>query len=104
MQDKPLAGIRVLDLTRVLAGPWATQMLADFGAEVIKIERPGRGDDARAYGPPFLKNLDGSDDGQTSAMYASANRNKKSVTVDIARPQGQALLRELAVQADVLVE
>jgi len=104
MQDKPLAAIRVLDLTRVLAGPWATQMLADFGAEVIKIERPGRGDDARAYGPPFLKKTDGSDDGETSAMYASANRNKKSVTVDISSQQGQALIRELAAKCDVLVE
>jgi len=98
-----LAGLRVLDLSRVLAGPWCTQILADLGAEVIKIERPVVGDDTRHWGPPFLRDAD--DNVTTQATYfTSANRNKKSVTVDIARPQGQALIRQLALQSDVLVE
>jgi crotonobetainyl-CoA:carnitine CoA-transferase CaiB-like acyl-CoA transferase len=103
-----LAGVKVLDLSRVLAGPWCTQTLADLGAEVIKVERPrsGRhpgGDDTRGWGPPFLKNADGADTGE-AAYYLGANRNKRSITVDIAHPEGQALLRTLAGQADVLVE
>jgi crotonobetainyl-CoA:carnitine CoA-transferase CaiB-like acyl-CoA transferase len=93
-----LAGIRVLDLSRVLAGPWATQIMGDLGAEVIKIERPGSGDDTRAWGPPDFK------EAGYSAYYASANRNKRSVTVDIARPAGQQLIAALAQQSDVLVE
>ncbi len=93
-----LAGIRVLDLSRVLAGPWATQIMGDLGAEVIKIERPGSGDDTRAWGPPDCK------DAGYSAYYASSNRNKRSVTVDIARPAGQQLIAALAQQSDVLVE
>ncbi len=95
----PLAGITVLDLSRVLAGPWCTQMLGDLGAEVIKIEQPGEGDDTRKWGPPFLP--DGSGD---SGYYLCANRNKRSVAIDIARPEGQDLIRQLAAQADVLVE
>lgn len=98
-----LAGLRVLDLSRVLAGPWATQMLADLGADVVKVERPGKGDDTRAWGPPFLPEADGSDSAE-SAYYLCANRNKRSITIDLARPEGAALVRELAAQADVLVE
>jgi crotonobetainyl-CoA:carnitine CoA-transferase CaiB-like acyl-CoA transferase len=100
---KSLAGLRVLDLTRVLAGPWATQLLGDLGAEVIKIERPGVGDETRAAGPPFLKDRNGADT-RDSAYYLSANRGKKSVAVNIATPQGQELIRRLAATSDVLVE
>ena len=92
-----LKGLRVLDLTRVLAGPWATQMLADFGADVIKIEKPGEGDDTRGWGPPFLTNPDGSRG--DAAYFQSANRGKQSVCIDMATPQGQELLRKLAAQA-----
>lgn len=99
----PLAGLRVLDLTRVLAGPWATQLLADLGAEVLKIERPGVGDETRAAGPPFLKDRAG-DDTSDSAYFLSANRGKKSVAVNIATPHGQELIRKLAATCDVLVE
>jgi crotonobetainyl-CoA:carnitine CoA-transferase CaiB-like acyl-CoA transferase len=99
----PLTGIRVLDLTRVLAGPWCTQNLADLGAEVIKIERPGAGDDTRAWGPPYLKDEAGNDTTE-AAYYLSANRNKLSVALDIASPRGAELVRELALQSDILVE
>ncbi|HKY86915.1 MAG TPA: CaiB/BaiF CoA-transferase family protein [Pseudorhodoplanes sp.] len=99
----PLAGIRVLDLTRVLAGPWAAQNLADLGAEVIKVERPKKGDDSRAFGPPWLKDAAGRDT-TDSAYFACANRAKKSITVDLANPQGQAIVRELAAKCDVLLE
>ena len=99
----PLAGIRVLDLTRVLAGPWAAQNLADLGAEVIKLERPKKGDDSRAFGPPWLKDAQGRDTAE-SAYFACANRGKKSVTLDLAHPQGQAIARELAAKSDVLLE
>ncbi|EHK66753.1 CaiB/BaiF CoA transferase family protein [Achromobacter arsenitoxydans] len=99
----PLTGIRVLDLTRVLAGPWCTQNLADLGAEVIKIERPGAGDDTRAWGPPYLKDEAGHDTTE-AAYYLSANRNKMSVALDIASPRGAQLVRELALQSDILVE
>jgi crotonobetainyl-CoA:carnitine CoA-transferase CaiB-like acyl-CoA transferase len=99
----PLTGIRVLDLTRVLAGPWCTQNLADLGAEVIKIERPGSGDDTRGWGPPYLKDADGNDTTE-AAYYLSANRNKLSVALDIASPRGAELVRELATQSDILVE
>ncbi|HNN55922.1 MAG TPA: CaiB/BaiF CoA-transferase family protein [Novosphingobium sp.] len=95
----PLAGIRVLDLSRVLAGPWCTQMLGDLGAEVIMVEQPGQGDDTRRWGPPFLD--DGSRD---SAYYLCANRNKRSIAIDMARPEGAALIRRLAAEADVVVE
>lgn len=98
-----LGHIKVLDLTRILAGPWATQNLADMGAEVIKVERPGVGDDTRAWGPPFLKDAEGRETADSS-YFLSANRGKKSITVDLAHPEGQALVRELAVQADVVVE
>jgi formyl-CoA transferase len=99
----PLAGIRVLDLTRVLAGPWAAQNLADLGAEVIKVERPKKGDDSRAFGPPWLKDAAGRDT-TDSAYFACANRAKKSITVDLANSQGQAIVRELAALCDVLLE
>jgi crotonobetainyl-CoA:carnitine CoA-transferase CaiB-like acyl-CoA transferase len=98
-----LSHIRVLDLTRVLAGPWAAQVLADLGAEVIKIERPGSGDDTRAWGPPFLKDAEGRDTSE-AAYYLTANRNKQSVTVDFTQPEGQRLVRELAAQCDVVLE
>ena len=98
-----LDGIRVLDLSRVLAGPWCTQTLADLGADVIKIERPGTGDDTRAWGPPFLKDAQGQDTAE-AAYYLGANRNKRSVTCDIAQPEGQALIRELVKHCQVFVE
>ena len=98
-----LNGIRVLDLSRVLAGPWCTQTLADLGADVIKIERPQTGDDTRTWGPPFLKDAQGNDTPE-AAYYLGTNRNKRSVTCDIAQPAGQALIRELAVHCDVFVE
>ncbi len=98
-----LDGIRVLDLSRVLAGPWCTQTLADLGADVIKIERPGSGDDTRSWGPPFLKDASGNDTAE-SAYYLGANRNKRSVTCDIAQPDGQALVRDLVLHCDVFVE
>lgn len=98
-----LAHIKVLDLTRILAGPWATQTLADLGAEVIKIERPQGGDDTRAWGPPFV-GPDPLDNTQQSAYFCTANRNKKSVALDFATPEGAALVRELAMQSDVFIE
>ncbi|WBY00300.1 CaiB/BaiF CoA-transferase family protein [Ramlibacter tataouinensis] len=98
-----LDGIRILDLSRVLAGPWCTQTLADLGADVIKIERPGSGDDTRSWGPPFLPGRDGHDTHE-AAYYLGANRNKRSVTCDIAQPAGQALIRELARHCHVFVE
>ena len=98
-----LSGICVLDLSRVLAGPWCTQTLADLGADVIKIERPGSGDDTRGWGPPFLKDAQGQDTAE-SAYYLGTNRNKRSVTCDIARPEGQAVIRELVQRCDVFVE
>lgn len=99
-----LAGIRVLDLSRVLAGPWSTQILADLGADVVKVEVPGRGDDTRAWGPPFLQGPDGQDEIGTSAYYLAANRNKRSIAVDFASPEGAALLRQLATKADIVIE
>lgn len=105
MSDKPAAlpHIKVLDLSRVLAGPWCTQILADLGADVVKIERPGAGDDTRHWGPPFLKDAQGQDTAH-AAYYTCANRNKRSITVDLAKAEGQALIRQLAQQSDVLVE
>jgi crotonobetainyl-CoA:carnitine CoA-transferase CaiB-like acyl-CoA transferase len=97
-----LAGVRVLDLSRVLAGPWATQILGDFGAEVIKIERPGAGDDTRSWGPPFLREADGRHG--DAAYYLAANRNKRSVTIDFAKPEGADLVRRLAPHCQVMVE
>jgi len=99
----PLSHIRVLDLSRVLAGPWAAQNLADLGAEVIKIERPGAGDDTRSWGPPWMKDGAGKDSSE-SAYYLSVNRNKKSVTLDISKPEGQKIIRELAAKSQVLIE
>jgi formyl-CoA transferase len=104
--NKPAAaldGIKVLDLSRVLAGPWCTQILADLGADVVKIERPGVGDDTRTWGPPFVKDADGNDTDQAS-YFTACNRNKRSVTIDMATPDGQALLRQMAAQADIVVE
>jgi len=99
----PLQGLRVLDLSRVLAGPWCAQNLGDLGAEVIKVERPGRGDDARQFGPPWMPDAAGEPTGE-SAYFLCANRNKRSVAIDLAAPAGQALVRELARASDVLVE
>jgi len=99
----PLSHIRVLDLSRVLAGPWAGQNLADLGAEVIKVERPKSGDDSRAFGPPWLKTAAG-EDTRESAYFASANRGKKSITLNLSKPEGQRLVRDLAAQCDVLLE
>ena len=101
---RALDGIKVLDLSRVLAGPWSTQILADFGADVFKVELPGKGDDTRGWGPPFLKLPDGSDDPQESAYYLCTNRNKRSAAIDLAAPSGAALIRRLAAEADILVE
>ncbi|MGZ5203845.1 MAG: CaiB/BaiF CoA transferase family protein [Caldimonas sp.] len=98
-----LSHVRVLDLSRILAGPWASQMLADLGAEVIKVERPGVGDDTRSWGPPFLKDRDGLDTSD-SAYSLCANRNKRSVTIDFTRPEGQRLVHELATKSDVVIE
>ncbi|TXH78878.1 MAG: CoA transferase [Thiothrix sp.] len=98
MPPKPLQGIRVLDLSRILAGPWCSQQLADLGAEVIKVEKPNEGDDTRRWGPPWLENS------KESAYYLCANRGKQSVTIDMAQPQGQALLHDLVKHCDVLVE
>src|SRR4051794_2356773 len=99
----PLSGMRVLDLSRVLAAPWAGQNLADLGAEVIKVERPKVGDDSRAFGPPWVKDSSGRDS-KDSAYFTSANRGKKSITVDLSKEQGQALVRSLAATSDVLLE
>ena len=99
----PLVGIKVLDLSRILAGPWATQALADFGADVLKIEKPDVGDDTRAWGPPWALDAQGSPTSE-SAYFLSANRGKRSVAVDIASDQGQQLIAQLAQRADVLVE
>ena len=99
----PLSHIRVLDLSRVLAAPWTGQNLADLGAEVIKVERPLKGDDSRAFGPPWLKDADGKETGE-SAYFACANRGKKSITVNLAAPEGQRIVRELAAKCDVLLE
>jgi crotonobetainyl-CoA:carnitine CoA-transferase CaiB-like acyl-CoA transferase len=103
MSALPLSGIKILDLTRVLAGPLSAQMLADLGAEAIKIERPGTGDDARAFGPPYLVDPDGRENNNNS-FYLCANRNKKSVTVNIATPEGQDIIRALARDVDVMME
>lgn len=99
----PLQGIKVLDLSRILAGPWATQVLADFGAEVWKVERPNAGDDTRKWGPPFLQDENGNDTNE-AAYYLAANRGKHSVTIDITSKQGQQLIHQLAAKADIVVE
>ena len=102
-RDGPLSGLRVLDMSRILAGPTSGQILGDLGADVIKIERPGRGDDTRGWGPPFVKDADGNDT-RESAYYLCANRNKRSVAVDISSEAGQRLLADIAAQSDVLIE
>ena len=102
-RQAPLTGIRILDLSRVLAGPWCTQNLADLGADVIKVERPKYGDDTRAWGPPFLKDEHGNDTSE-AAYYLSANRNKRSIEVDLASPEGIKLVKDLAKHCDILVE
>jgi len=102
-QKTALGHLRILDLTRVLAGPWCSQNLADLGADVIKVERPGAGDDTRAWGPPWLKDAEGRDTSE-AAYYLAANRGKRSITLDIATPEGQRIVRELAAQSDVVLE
>ena len=99
----PLSHIKVLDLSRVLAGPWAGQLLADLGADVIKVERPGAGDDTRGWGPPFLKNKDGSES-RESGYYLAVNRNKRSLTISMEKPEGQEIIRKLAANSDIVLE
>jgi crotonobetainyl-CoA:carnitine CoA-transferase CaiB-like acyl-CoA transferase len=99
----PLAHVRVLDMGRVMAAPWATQILADLGADVIKIERPGSGDDTRSWGPPFLKSRDDETPGD-AGYFLSANRGKRSITIDIAKPEGQEIIHRIAASADVAIE
>ena len=103
MKTGPLTHIKVLDLSRVLAGPWAGQILADLGATVIKVERPGAGDDTRVWGPPFLKDEQGNET-REACYFLAANRGKESITVDISQPQGQDIIRKLAAQADIVLE
>ncbi|MGH8444090.1 MAG: CaiB/BaiF CoA transferase family protein, partial [Solimonas sp.] len=103
MPSVALQGIRIVDLSRVLAAPLATQLLADLGADVVKVERPGSGDEARTYGPPFLKTRDG-EVTDIAAFYLACNRNKRSITINHAVPEGQALIRKLVAESDVLVE
>ncbi|SCW47161.1 Crotonobetainyl-CoA:carnitine CoA-transferase CaiB [Sphingobium faniae] len=104
MSGRALEGVKVLDLSRVLAGPWSTQILADFGADVIKIELPGHGDDTRAWGPPYLTGEAGEPEIGTSAYYLACNRNKRSAAINLATPEGAELIRKLAAEADILVE
>ncbi|HJM07682.1 MAG TPA: CoA transferase, partial [SAR324 cluster bacterium] len=99
----PLSGIRVLDMSRILAGPSSAQLLGDLGADVIKIERPESGDDTRGWGPPWLKDEQGNDT-EESAYFLCANRNKRSLTIDFTKPEGQNILKQLASKADVLIE
>jgi len=99
----PLKGIKVLDLSRILAGPWSTQVLADYGAEVWKVEHPSKGDDTRHWGPPYVKDRQGKDSDQ-SAYFISANRGKKSIALDISTEEGQAAIKQLAIEADIFVE
>src|SRR5262245_39721496 len=101
--SRPLSHVRVLDLTRILAGPWASQNLADLGAEVIKIERPKTGDDTRSWGPPWLKDAAGQET-REAAYYLSVNRGKKSVTVDLSKPAGQKIVPSLAAQSHGLIK
>ena len=103
MKTGPLTHIKVLDLSRVLAGPWAGQILADLGASVIKVERPGAGDDTRVWGPPFLKDEQGNET-REACYFLAANRGKESITVDISKPEGQEIIRQLAAQSDIVLE
>ena len=104
MSKRVLEGVKVLDLSRVLAGPWCTQILADFGADVIKVELPGKGDDTRAWGPPYLTGINGDEQRSDSAYYLSCNRNKRSIAIDMSNPDGANLIKRLAVKADIVVE
>ena len=99
----PLAGLKVFDMTRVLAGPSATQILGDLGADVVKVERPGQGDDTRKWGPPYIRNAEGENTTE-SAYYLSANRNKRSITLDFTKPEGQALARRMVARSDIVLE
>ena len=99
----PLSHVKVLDLSRILAAPWAAQVLADLGAEVIKVERPGNGDDTRSWGPPFLKGADGNDT-REAGYYLAVNRGKRSITLSLDKPEGQRIVRELAMRADIVLE
>lgn len=99
----PLSGVRVLDLTRILAGPSSTQLLGDYGADIVKVEKPGRGDDTRAWGPPYVKDVDGNDTAE-SAYYMAANRNKRSIALDMSTPDGADTIRQLATKCDIVVE
>ncbi|RRH85610.1 CoA transferase [Variovorax beijingensis] len=99
----PLSHVKVLDLSRILAAPWASQILADLGAEVIKVERPGAGDDTRAWGPPFLKDAEGKDT-KEAGYYLAVNRGKRSITVSLDKPEGQKIIKELAMRADIVLE
>lgn len=101
--SEALKGIKVVDLSRILAGPWASQMLADMGAEVFKVERPKKGDDTRHWGPPFIKPVQDQEPAQ-AAYYHSANRNKKSIAIDISQPKGQQVIKDMIAKADVLIE
>ena len=101
--QSPLEGVRIFDLTRILAGPTCTQLLGDLGADVIKVEKPGVGDDTRTWGPPYVKGPDGQDTNE-SAYYLSANRNKRSITLDLQTPRGIALAKKLISKCDVLIE
>ncbi len=103
VRQGPLAHVKVLDLSRILAAPWTSQILADLGAEVIKVERPGAGDDTRTWGPPFLKDADGSET-REAGYFLAVNRGKQSITVRIDTPEGQAIVRELAGWADIVLE
>ena len=102
-KQSALPHLKVLDLSRVLAGPWCTQMLADLGADVIKVEKPGEGDDTRHWGPPFLKDEHGNTT-NIASYFTSCNRNKRSITIDMAKPEGQAIIRKMALASDILVE
>src|SRR6476659_2140449 len=97
----PLSHIRVLDLSRIMAGPWSTQLLADLGADVIKVERPGVGDDTRAWGPPFLKDESGADT-KEAGYYLAVNRSKRSIALELDKPEGQAIVRALAARSDIV--
>jgi crotonobetainyl-CoA:carnitine CoA-transferase CaiB-like acyl-CoA transferase len=99
----PLHGVRVLDLTRILAGPSSTQLLGDYGADIVKVERPGKGDDTRAWGPPYVRDVDGNETTE-SAYYMAANRNKRSIALDMSTPEGAETIRQLAAKCDILVE
>jgi crotonobetainyl-CoA:carnitine CoA-transferase CaiB-like acyl-CoA transferase len=99
----PLSHLKVLDLSRILAAPWAGQILADLGAEVIKVERPGAGDDTRSWGPPFLKDVDG-EEGTEAGYYLAVNRGKRSITINIDQTEGQEVVRKLAQQCDIILE